>query len=112
MSKYELTPTIGLSPGMTVQFAEGCWPGDVGEGLGMSDAAFNLVEPYLLKHCRGWTSEHRFGMFELEEEEAGKLCQAFREAKPLDDNASFFPILAKWLEPRCAGKKPILILGY
>lgn len=111
MSNYKLTPTIGLSPGMTVQFAEGCWPGEVGEGLSMSDAAFNFVEPYLSKHCREWTSEHRFGVFELGQGEASKLTQAFREAKVFDENASFLSALADWLEPRCRENRPILILG-
>ena len=112
MNSHELVPTIGVSAGMTVQFAEGSWRGEIGEGVSMSDAAFNVVEPYIFQHCRDWTSEHRYGVFELGQAEAIKLSQAFREAKALEDNASFFSALADWLEFRLRGKTPILILGY
>jgi hypothetical protein len=55
-------PTVGLVPGETIQFAEGRCPGEIGEGVVLSEEGFDLIEPYVRTACPGWTSDHRYGV--------------------------------------------------
>ena len=54
MSELDLEVTRGLVGGMTIQFAEGRWPGEFGPGLAMGDEAFDHIEP-LVKLSARWT---------------------------------------------------------
>jgi hypothetical protein len=73
-----LKPTVGSIGGMSVQFAEGRWPGEVGAGLALSDEAFDLVEPHLRGACPGWTAAHRYGVFELPAPARARLAEILR----------------------------------
>lgn len=116
---YELTPTIGLAGGMTVQFADGRWPGEIGHGVAMTDEAFNIVEPHLKAAASDWTSDHRYGVFELRPAVRLALIVAFR-SKSSDlrrqtsqhAQADFLETLARWLEARSDEAWPVSVLGY
>jgi hypothetical protein len=116
---YELTPTIGLVGGMTVQFADGRWPGEIGHGVAMTDEAFNIVEPHLMAAAPEWTAAHRYGAFELRPAVRLALVAAFRNE--LSDlrrrssqhlQADFLEALARWLEARLDEAWPVSVLGY
>ena len=116
----ELTPTVGLVGGMTVQFAEGAWPGEIGPGLAMPDEAFDLVEPHLRSSCPGWTPDHRYGVFELSVASRITLLDALRaEAKRIgptsagtDATHEFFVRLSDWLAERLDPQHTVSVLGY
>jgi hypothetical protein len=59
---FQLKPTTGLAPGSDIQFAEGAWPGRIGEGVGLSERAFDFVEPYLASAWPEWSFERRYGV--------------------------------------------------
>jgi hypothetical protein len=115
-----LTPTIGLVGGMTVQFAEGSPHSEIGEGLAISDEAFDLVEPLIGTSCPGWTPLHRYGVFELSPASRTALMTALRnEAERLGRKANedaetmtFFMRLSDWLAARLDGPISVSILGY
>jgi hypothetical protein len=101
---------------MTVQFAEGVWHGEIGEGLAIHDDAFDLVEPLIRKSCPGWTPLHRYGVFELSPASRTTLMLALRaEAERLDAESEahgFFVQLSDWLAARLDGRLSVSILGY
>ena len=116
----KLTPTVGLVGGMTVQFAEGAWPGEIGPGLAMEDEAFDLVAPLLQSSCPGWTPDHRYGVFELSVASRTALLDALRaEAKrvgPAPDGTNttqeFLVRLSDWLAERLDTQHTVSVLGY
>jgi hypothetical protein len=87
MSDNHLKATRGIAPGMTVQFADGKWPGEIGAGVVMSDAAFDWVEPLVQRACAGWTSDHRYGVFELSPQDRQALAPLLRKQREPNPNA-------------------------
>ncbi|PSJ37880.1 hypothetical protein C7I55_19405 [Sphingomonas deserti] len=124
MADFRLKPTVGLIPGMTIQFAEGRWTGrsenEIGDGVAVTDEAFNSIAPLVLATCPGWTPDHRYGVYELGATACSELVQALRlEADRLREStgearskANLLHGLANWLEPRCEARQPLSILGY
>lgn len=120
--ELELKPTTGLASGLTIQFVEARWTGhrveEVGEGVALSNAAFDLVEPCLSAACPAWTGMHRYGVFELPAEARRSLAMLLRaEAGRIPrreggsgKEAELFVNLAEWLNARC-DDRPISILG-
>ncbi len=118
----DLTPTRGLVGGLTIQFAEGRWTGrsdsEIGEGVALSEEAFNLVEPSLRSACGEWTSMHRYGVFQLPGGAAPSLASLLRaEAERItqatcgsEKEADLLRNLANWLDAR-RDRRPISILG-
>ena len=107
--------TEGLVGGEVVQFADGRWPGVVGAGIALSEEGFDLVEPHLRAAAPGWTSDHRYGVFELEAPARKELARrllaeasAFPETEPM---VSLFRALAAWLEQRLDEWKPVSVFG-
>lgn len=97
---------------MTVQFADGKWPGEIGSGVVMSDAAFDWVEPLVQQACAGWTSDYRYGVFELSPQDRQALAPLLRQAKGTEPQRALFSALSEWLEVRCGDDRPVSILGY
>jgi hypothetical protein len=119
MADFTLRPTTGLVPGMTIQFAEGSWPGDIGEGVAVTDEAFDSLEPHLLAACPGWTPMHRYAPYDLSASACPALAQLLRsEGKRLRKTgerlgeSALFLDLAGWLEVRCDAGRTLSILGY
>jgi hypothetical protein len=117
---FHLTPTTGLVGGMTVQFAEGAWPGEIGSGVAMTDEAFNIIEPLLRAAAPGWTSMHRYGVFELTPSVRADLTKTFKskvaeylqkepEAQP---KIQMLEELSAWLEARADRIGSVSVLGY
>lgn len=77
--------TYGLVSGEVIQFADGRWPGIVGAGIAVSEEGFDLVEPHLRAAAPSWTSDHRYGVFELKaparEELARRLMAELRRSR-------------------------------
>lgn len=114
----QLLATEGLHPATTVQFAEGHWPGEIGDGVALNDRAFDVIEPHLRASSRGWTPQHRYGVFELPATDATALVARLRSEvcrmRELGQGASSLNLmssLADWLEPRCDGRH-LSVLGY
>ncbi len=111
--------TTGVVGGELIQFVEGRWPGQVGDGLAVSDEGFDLIEPSLCATCSDWTSAHRYGVFELTYQARSLLVKLLRdeaagraerdEARP--QNAKLLSDIADWLDARPVSM-PISILGY
>lgn len=97
---------------MKVQFAEGRWPGEIGTGVLMSDEAFGLIEPFVASVCADWTSEHRYGIFELSLRDRRAVAVMLSDAAKTYQQPKFLIELAEWLEARCRVNQPISILGY
>jgi len=119
MVDFTLRPTIGLDPGMTIQFAEGSWPADIGEGVAVTDEAFDSLVPHLLAACPGWTVMHRYGPYDLSAPACSSLVQLLRaEGEHLGKigerpaERAFFLSLDGWLEVRCDAGRTLSILGY
>ncbi|NBW08184.1 MAG: hypothetical protein EBR82_09175 [Caulobacteraceae bacterium] len=117
-SQFKLTPTTGIVAGMTVQFADGVWPGEIGEGLAMTDDAFDVVEPLIQHAVPGWTSMHRYGVFELTPLVRPALARIFRDkaadylATDQHPEANMLDELAEWLEARESQVRSVSVLGY
>jgi hypothetical protein len=119
-TKRDLTlrPTVGLADGLTLQFAEGRWPGEIGDGVGLTEEGFALIEPCLRAACPEWTNMHRYGVFELSGPARATLANALRAEAARHDNVSNGPApdknllgnLAGWLEDR-SDERPVSILG-
>jgi hypothetical protein len=112
MRTHALEVTNGLVGGMTVQFAEGHWPGEIGSGVVMSDEAFDFVEPFVAAVCADWTSDHRYGVFELSVPNRKRLASALLDGAGTHGQRGLLADLAKWLEARCGDDRPISILGF
>lgn len=112
MTIHALEVTTGLAAGMTVQFAEGRWPGEIGAGVLMSDEAFGLIEPFVASVCADWTSDHRYGVFELSLQDRRALAATLGEAATTHHSPKLLLELAYWLEARSQVNQPISILGY
>lgn len=97
---------------MTVQVADGRWPGEIGSGVLMSDEAFDFVEPFIAAACADWTSEHRYGNFELSLPDRKRLVTKLLLAADSHSQSKLLADLARWLEPRSADNRPVSILGY
>lgn len=118
----ELKPTIGVCGGLTIQFAEGRWTGrhefEIGEGLALTEEAFDLIEHCLRTVCPEWTPMHRYGVFELPDQTRLSLSTLLRsEAAHVEEGSNgagskseMFGRLADWLDGRSA-ETPISILG-
>jgi hypothetical protein len=108
--------------GLTIQFAEGRWAGrqhdEIGEGVALSEDAFDLVEPSLRSACPEWTPMHRYGVFELPIGAVVLLASLLRiEAKRRSEatcgaekNVELLQNLSDWLDARRNGG-PLSILG-
>ncbi len=111
-----LVPTTGLIGGMTIQFAEGAWPGEIGSGVAMSDEAFDLIEPSVKSACDKWSSGHRYGVFEISVSERRELLRLLRdiETRMLSraEEVDLVRGLANWIEAHCEVDGPVSILGY
>lgn len=119
MTSYDLTPTMGVVGGRTIQIAEGHWPGEIGSGVAMSDEAFDIVAPLLAAVAPDWTPMHRYGVFELRPAVRWELASRFRsQAANLQRfehtsvQAHLFNELASWLEGRVDERLTISVLGY
>ena len=120
MTDFTLRATVGLVAGMTIQFAEGQWPGDIGEGVAVTDEAFDSIEPHLRTACPGWTPMHRYGIFDLTAPACSTLVQLLRcegarlrnSSSEMLGKAALFHDLADWLEVRCNAGRPLSILGF
>ena len=118
----ELKPTVGLVGGLTIQFAEarpsGRLQDEIGDGVALSEAGFDLVEPHLRSACPEWTDMHRYGVFELAAQARASLamllrCEAARVSEASErprKKADLFGHLADWLDARC-DDRPISIFG-
>jgi hypothetical protein len=111
----QLKPTVGLVSGLTIQFAEGHWREEIGEGVALSEAAFNLVEPHLRVACPEWTAAHRHGVLQLSTFAKASLVSLLRAAADHPSKGSpqendLLCQLAEWLEAR-SDRMPISILG-
>jgi hypothetical protein len=51
--------------GQVYQFAEGLWPGPLGNGVVMTEEAYDFIEPYLDKCCPDVSGPARYGTTEL-----------------------------------------------
>ncbi|KQY92205.1 hypothetical protein ASD21_12300 [Caulobacter sp. Root1455] len=107
--------TDGLVGGEVIQFADGRWPGVVGGGIAISEEGFDLIEPHLRAAAPGWTSDHRYGVFELtapaRQELARRLMVEVAALPDADAEALLFKALATWLEQRLDGWKPVGVFG-
>lgn len=107
--------TDGLVRGEVIQFADGRWPGVVGAGIAVSEEGFDLVEPHLRAAAPSWTSDHRYGVFELKapvRKELARRLMAEAAALPqAEPKASLFRALAAWLEQRLDEWKPVSVFG-
>ena len=116
-SAPEWWPPRGLEKGLYVQFADGRWDAEVGEGLALNEAAFDLIEPHVSKCFAEWTSTHRYAVFELSLRERTDLSVVLRQSA----NTAFkvapasslrlFSDLADWLESRSEEHQIVSILG-
>ncbi len=118
----ELKPTVGLVGGSTIQYAEGRWTGrrddEIGEGVALTEEAFDLVEPSLRSACPEWTPMHRYGVFELPVEATASLASLLRAKAECftqatygsEKKAELLRNLADWLDAR-PDRRPITILG-
>lgn len=115
---FRLIQTNGLIGGMTVQFAEGHWPGELGAGLAMTDEAFDIVEPELAAAAQGWTPMHRYGVFKLEAAARGevrlRLLRRAAEMEALGNlaQATMLTELAAWLNERLDERQAVSVFGY
>jgi hypothetical protein len=115
---FALRPTNGLIGGLTVQFAEGRWPDQIGPGLAMTEEAFiHLVEPHLPEIAPGWTPMHRYGVFPLCPEVRQALAARLRSAAVTLRREEAIPQskllegLADWLDLRVSPEQDVSILG-
>ena len=116
-AKPKWFPTQGIVGGQTVQFAEGRWDGEVGEGIGLNEAALALIEPYLVASCPEWTPEHRYGALELSPSSRARMVDALRQLQqdPSDgrvEESSLYALLADWLVERSGAQRVVSFLGY
>ena len=110
-----LEPTVGLVGGSTIQFVEGRWGEEIGEGVALSEEAFALVEPHLQTACPHWTAAHRYGVFELPTPAKASLVGLLRAkvddaSKRSTQEKQLLRELADWLEA-CSEDNSISILG-
>jgi len=110
-----LRPTVGLVSGLTIQFAEGRWREEIGEGVALSEDGFDLIEPHLRTACAEWTAAHRYGVFELSNPSKASLVSLLRTAADKASGGStqeneLLCQLAEWLDAR-SDEKTISILG-
>ena len=111
--------TTGVIGGETIQIVEGRWPDEVGDGLALTDVGLDLIEPCLRTACSDWTSEHRYGAFELPPSTRSSLVRLLQsEAARLTEGdgtrpqeAKLLTDVADWLDARSV-TVPISILGY
>ena len=110
------TFTTGLVGGETIQFADGRWPGVFGAGISMTEETFDLIEPHLRMAAPDWTSDHRYGVFELSASARRELAKRLRtEANMLRDpdaTSALFNTLASWLEMRPEELQPVGVFGF
>jgi hypothetical protein len=119
MPDYSLKPTVGLVGRMTVQFAEGHWPEEIGAGVLVSDEAFDLIVPHLRAACPDWTDMHRYAPFKLPGAARAALALALRSealalrnARRARKTAQLFDGLAEWLELHGDPHQAVSVLGY
>ncbi len=115
MKHLDLQLTNGLIGGETIQFAEGRYPGPVGAGVAMSEESFDLVEPHVQAACPAWTSDYRYGVFELTALDRRSRLQFLRDAEAesaVSAVGNLYGRLADWIEPLCENNEPISICGY
>jgi hypothetical protein len=112
MNTHSLEVTNGVVDGMTVQFAEGRWPGKIGPGVVMSGEAFDFVEPFVAGACASWTRDHRYGVFELSLANRKALATLLFDVANSHSQHELLVELAKWLEARCGDNRDVSILGY
>jgi hypothetical protein len=116
---FELLPTVGLIGGETIQIVEGRWPDEVGSGIALGEAAFDLIEQCLRTAYPDWRDAHRYGVFELSPPARQTLVTLLRQkavnlASARETGTSETKLLteiADWLNSRCDGR-PISVLGY
>ena len=75
-----LTPFSGLATGAVYQFAEGSWPGAIGEGVVLSEAAFDFVEPPFRRALPNWNELARYGVTDLSPAECVAIARELRAA--------------------------------
>ena len=117
MPDLSLMPTVGLVPGLTIQFAVGS-PDAVGAGVALSEDAFDAIEPHLRRVWPEWNSMGRYGVTELPRSIAAALVQELRgeasyvgsASQEAVSKAELFNRLADWLDDH-GGQEPISILG-
>ncbi|WP_332819557.1 hypothetical protein [Sphingopyxis sp.] len=115
-TKLEWFPTHGLISGLTFQFAEGHWPGEIGAGIALNWDAFDLIEPVLASSCAEWTPMHRYGPLELSAPCLKLMVDGLQQPDP---NGREFPAqekelrsyLAGWLTERLDAQKIVSFLG-
>jgi hypothetical protein len=114
---FALTPTTGLAPGNVIQFAVGSWPGEIGEGLALSEDSFAFVEPHLAGAWPEWTSDRRYGVSTLPVAARVALVELLRgEAARSNTGGAGSPGallegLADWLAERLGDQQAVSILG-
>jgi len=82
--------------------------------MGLTETAFDLVEPCLQATCADWTPQHRYGVFEIPDGSILKLADALRrEGAANSDRATalIFHQLSEWLELRAARGLVVSVLG-
>jgi hypothetical protein len=102
----------GMLTGVTYQFAIGRWTEKIEAGIATNEEAFDLIVPFLLEFCSGWTPLHRFGVYEMPTQERRALAIALKRAafdsKGTKFESELFETLAVWLEKH---NKPDLIVS-
>lgn len=113
MPNLSLKPTVGLSPGETIQFAVGRWSEDIGDGVALSEDGFDAIESHLQAVWKDWTPQGRYGAMEMPQPVVVALADRLRiHADQLNTEAELFAQLADWLEAHSDGQQPISVLGY
>lgn len=115
---FELKPTVGLMGGLTIQFAEGRWREEIGDGVALTEEGFDLIEPCLRTACPEGKDMHRYGVFELPVQARAPLAILLRSGAAhvsgggdgSERAADLFGKLADWLDAHC-DERPISILG-
>ena len=116
---FELKATTGLIAGLTIQFSEVFSDDEIGEGVAMSEEAFNLVEPHLHASWPQWNINSRYGVSELPAAVRTALMDALRAdigrvdttSPKADGQARLLGDLADWLASRLSERQAISILG-
>jgi len=75
-----LTPHSGLATGAVYQFVAGSWPGSIGDGLVLSEAAFDFVEPPFRRALPNWNELSRYGVTDLSPSDCVALVAELRAA--------------------------------
>lgn len=114
--KLEWYPTRGLVGGITIQFAEGRWDECVGDGIALNEAAFDIIEPFLMRFCPEWTPRHRYGAMELSPTCRKLMVDALRQPDyhkhtDLTREEELCFSLADWLAERLGVGQIISVFG-